>query len=405
MAKFCGKCGTRLEEELGLCPNCDQKEIDRIKSIPSFCVVCGSPMDKQTGTCPNCSKEATVEAPNQQPPSVWEPEVVWQPEPVEQYETVQQSAPVQQYQSEQQYEPIVESAPRHKKNRNSALETVITVLLSIALFLTSFAAVTIFSVRQTATEESINEILDHVDWSDLMEELYAFDTVTQQTVTIDTYVCNYLQAYANISVTERQLESFLEESDIGSFLAEKIAMYANNIFSDDERFRLTQREIVSLLEDDYDVMYEELGVFISTDVLEQLVASFVNGDFLEQVSVDTLKEEIPELYYVLNIGLSYITLTILIVLGLLFIFIMCRNNLSQALCGVGVIFVVLGALFSIPTIIAAWLPDVWENIFGGSVIGAIVGQALSLHLLFFGILLVVGILVLVGRSIVRKRIG
>ena len=29
MAKFCGKCGTKLDEATGLCPNCDAEKIKK----------------------------------------------------------------------------------------------------------------------------------------------------------------------------------------------------------------------------------------------------------------------------------------------------------------------------------------------------------------------------------------
>ena len=28
MAKFCGKCGTKLDEVTGLCPNCDAEKME-----------------------------------------------------------------------------------------------------------------------------------------------------------------------------------------------------------------------------------------------------------------------------------------------------------------------------------------------------------------------------------------
>ena len=30
MAKFCGKCGTKLDEITGLCPNCNAEKIERL---------------------------------------------------------------------------------------------------------------------------------------------------------------------------------------------------------------------------------------------------------------------------------------------------------------------------------------------------------------------------------------
>lgn len=29
MAKFCGKCGTKLDEVTGLCPNCDAEKMEQ----------------------------------------------------------------------------------------------------------------------------------------------------------------------------------------------------------------------------------------------------------------------------------------------------------------------------------------------------------------------------------------
>ena len=35
MAKFCGKCGSRLDETTGLCPNCDAEKLAAIRSEES----------------------------------------------------------------------------------------------------------------------------------------------------------------------------------------------------------------------------------------------------------------------------------------------------------------------------------------------------------------------------------
>lgn len=33
MAKFCGKCGTKLDEKTGLCPKCDGEKLEDQKRI------------------------------------------------------------------------------------------------------------------------------------------------------------------------------------------------------------------------------------------------------------------------------------------------------------------------------------------------------------------------------------
>jgi len=66
MAKFCGKCGTKLDEETGLCPSCGaeklialQKEKEKKVEIvyqKKFCTKCGGPLD-ENGLCPQCDEE------------------------------------------------------------------------------------------------------------------------------------------------------------------------------------------------------------------------------------------------------------------------------------------------------------------------------------------------------------
>ncbi len=34
MAKFCGKCGSRLDEATGLCPRCDAEQLRQLKEQP-----------------------------------------------------------------------------------------------------------------------------------------------------------------------------------------------------------------------------------------------------------------------------------------------------------------------------------------------------------------------------------
>ncbi len=62
MAKFCGKCGTPLDEETGLCPKCDEEKLiasQKEKQVvykKKFCTRCGSDLD-ESGLCPRCDKD------------------------------------------------------------------------------------------------------------------------------------------------------------------------------------------------------------------------------------------------------------------------------------------------------------------------------------------------------------
>ena len=36
MAKFCGKCGSRLDVNTGLCPHCGQEKLETIQGLPKI---------------------------------------------------------------------------------------------------------------------------------------------------------------------------------------------------------------------------------------------------------------------------------------------------------------------------------------------------------------------------------
>ena len=96
MAKFCGKCGAKLDERTGLCPNCDgvpemEKKAEPVPPVRSapvtpqpagqrlgrFCGRCGGPVDPQTGRCPVCDGAARytppVDVSSTMPPSAGNP--------------------------------------------------------------------------------------------------------------------------------------------------------------------------------------------------------------------------------------------------------------------------------------------------------------------------------------------
>ncbi|MBE6718351.1 MAG: zinc ribbon domain-containing protein [Ruminococcaceae bacterium] len=70
MANFCTKCGTRLDIETGLCPQCDCEKINLLKFKPKFCTKCGTPLNAE-GICPSCNPQIT-EIPIEAEPEIQE---------------------------------------------------------------------------------------------------------------------------------------------------------------------------------------------------------------------------------------------------------------------------------------------------------------------------------------------
>ena len=94
-------------------------------------------------------------------------------------------------------------------------------------------------------------------------------------------------------------------------------------------------------------------------------------------------------------------LAFFLLLSALIGFAMCRNSLSQAAIGGGVVFILLGGVTALAAAVVAWIPGLWSSIAGSNLALLLVGSLLTVNALIFAILLAVGILLLVARTVVK----
>ena len=118
MAKFCGKCGARLDVQTCLCPNCDREKL-----------------------------MVNVE------------EVV---------------PPYEMKIMEVGYDVATETA---KKSKLKAVMTLITILLSICFFCTSLLAIGILGVRNAAKSKNIEKMLERISFTEIVENNYDEDNL------------------------------------------------------------------------------------------------------------------------------------------------------------------------------------------------------------------------------------
>ncbi len=369
MANFCGKCGTGLDTATGLCPNCDREQLDAMvtqnvaPNTSNFCLYCGSSIDKQTGLCPNpnCSSNNNGA------------------------DAYIASAP----------QETVESKP--KKSKPTALTTVITILLSICLFITSFFAIVIFDVRNAVKEDNVEKLLDNIQATDLLDS-----TKSATNSDLDRFY-NNMSSKHGIEMADHQLNNFVNRSTVKEFIADKIGDFCEDFFEDEAELKITKREVVNLLQRNSTVIKDEFGVYLMDSELQEIADWIFNEDELVIIDTATLKNSTPALYYILTIGFSYVTMAVFIILSALIIFFMIKNSFSQAVCGVGIDFIIFGGLTGLVAMLAAWITPLWETICADSFIGMIIGNFMAVNALISVILLVLGIAMLVIRGLIIKH--
>ena len=159
---FCSHCGAHLDKATGKCPACDNGANSKPDAYsPAYakagsnyriCRNCGRPIDINSGRCLYCS------------PAVPLRENITCPKCKTIFEKLSGRCPVCGYNIHIDEKPV-----RHKKNK--VLTVILTVIMSILLFVTASSAITLMIFRNATSEESIDMMLEEVDYSDLIDEI------------------------------------------------------------------------------------------------------------------------------------------------------------------------------------------------------------------------------------------
>lgn len=357
MANFCSKCGTAIDQQMGLCPNCDAEKISAIKAqaVASNVAV--------------AEKIEVVAQPSIQQPVVQAPIV----KPV-------QEAPVKQ-----------PKAP--KKARNSKIVTLISVLLAIFLFITASCSVIIYTVRNAVTRDTIEQILDETDVIDILDDVGGSKAINR--------FYNELESRYDLEITDSKLNSFMKKSEINSFLAKKAARFSEDFFEGDAQLKIKKSELVEILYEERELIYNKFGTYLNRSQIEDIVSMIMKEDELVVIDTDELEGNAEAAAYLVGVCFSKILMYIFIVLSIIIIAVMFVNNYLQAMNGTGIIFTIIGGIGSLLALVVA-IPAVLGMISENSGIVGLAGTILTSSSSVSIIMLVVGVLLLVGRGIILK---
>ena len=427
MARFCSRCGSLNDESTGLCPVCDREKLEAMRSPQrkvNFCAVCGTPIDQETGNCPNCTKpieevpaaEATVavettfvaDEPMVEESSAEASEVVIETVAEEPETAVAvQETPV--------FEPIPIQEPAvavEYKKRSGAGKVILTIFLSFLLFITSLLSVVVICVRYTTSQNTIQSVLEEIDYVEVLNNVLQTEEVVSgefgdvtDTRSFSDNLCEYLEEEHGVeNVDSKQIEEFIEESTIMDFISEKAAAYVSDIYSGSDDFDITVKDVEALVEDNAEVFEEHFGVTVTDNEVKKITEWLVDEEMLEEISTSAVKDDSSEIYYVLNIGFSYFTLVILLVLVLLCLVGMGLVDWSKGAMGAGIVFTIIGGLFTAVALVLAGLPALLSSFIGENFISDIVMKVLSANLVVFASVLGLGVLLLVIRCVVRRLV-
>lgn len=400
MANFCTKCGSPMNQN-GLCPRCDAPV------VPLFCTKCGTPKGAD-GRCPHCDVTpsfkfcTTCGAPKGADGLCPNCDAVTPAAPTEVLSEDPGATVLLAEEPVEAAEPVIAPAPQPVK-KASAVTVIITVLLSICLFITTTLSVGVLTVRHTISEGGMENLAEQVDIAEMLKTTGAANGETFNTF------YERLQRDYGVELDDEKLGEMLEDSTVPEYVAEKISDFAEDFFAGEAELVITKDEMVDLvwdnrkliedeIPDDFEIEIDELYMEDCEDIANWLF----NGDEFVILSTDDLRKESVALYQGVSIGLSYLVMGFFMLLSALLLFVMCRNSLSQTAIGSGVVFILLGGFTSLAAAVVAWIPGLWASIAGSNPALTLVGDVLVINAPIFVTMLAVGILLPVIRAIVKK---
>ena len=292
---------------------------------------------------------------------------------------------------------VKKETKRNKKKKSASLTVFTTIILSICLFITSFFAIMIFEIRNILKEENAEALFNNIKISEILDS----DTINEPE-NIKRFH-NYMKDRQGIEIDNQNLDNFIKNSTVKTYIARKIAYFSEDFFNDEAELKITKEEIAELLENNSDIIKNEFGRYLSYNDIEKITDFLFEDEEIVILNSDTLKDTSPLLYYAITFGLSYVNMAVLIFLSILIIFFMIKNTLSQAVCGIGIDFIIFGGLSGLIAVTASLFGSLWKSLCNQSIVGTIVGNFMSAYTYVSVIFLLIGIILLISRRLVIKR--
>ena len=224
-----------------------------------------------------------------------------------------------------------------------------------------------------------------------------------------------------LTVTQEQMQAFLDQSTTKEYLTDKIASYMDDFINGTANTTITTQELAWLIQENNAAIEAELGVEMDEAAQEQVLA------FVEEVNIgEVIRTEVIEnmnripisgsasaqpghtaasgytvgdLMQELRTLTSTAALIISIAINILLIaalFFTNRMRLSATLCCTGIPMTVVGTLLALPTALLQLIPSLLPNPLG-SAVSILAGTVAPVHYSALGL----GIAALVGAIVAK----
>lgn len=414
--KFCTNCGAEIAESSAFCGACGTAvKIPQQEPRPEDDILLKIvPPVLEQGDLQ--IPEGTSEIPIQETPVYQEPV---QEEPAYQEQMQQTSlhqGPVWQEPVQQaavQYAAPVAPAPKKTVKvypKRKAGTVFGSVMLCILVFIFAAAFTLIVGFRAATTQDSGEELVKEMIQAVDITEIPAASLVAEKDYegSVADWIVEKAKAENNgkEQFDERDFEKYVEESKLVQELSEHFGSIVWNVREGEDSEKLNTDDIRKLLEDDRKMIKKHLNFNITDKDINKVVAEVERAKVLEYTSTEFLQDKAGSVYYSVQYGLSEVTLlavAALLLVSILLVFLVNGWKLPPIFGDLGITFTVFGILFAGVTLgIKALGGMLFQKLGNFSFIGGGISNMMDCFLLPSFVILAVGIVLLIVKSLVKK---
>lgn len=360
---FCIQCGNPLSEDARFCARCGTRVEPIVPVAPA--PVAEEPAAQQdfapeTAPEPVVAPEVQPEPPVQEEPApeVPEEETLWQPS---------SQQPVYVDPVEPEYVPPVkvERKPLIAKKPLGLGKKFLVVFLSILAFVFGTATVVALCLRFTLTADNVAAFIEKVDISNM--EAITIVTDAKEDSTVSDWLIQQLESKGvDCSVlSTSDVEDFMDEC-IRPFVQAEAKEFASALLTGKGKASITSDEIWELVEISRRYLAVEHGVFMNDVQAEALVTWVESFGVTEMANTKYLEKEYGSVLETARLVLSWVGAAVfgfLTFLMLLFIW-LTNKCVIRNLNTTGTIATLVGGMFAVFTVINLVFPGLLMTICG-----------------------------------------
>ena len=350
---------------------------------------------------------------------------------------------------------------------------LIAFILCIVMFVVSFVGVTILDIRAVVSRDGISQIISQL----ISGNVFSAPQRPALAVTVGKgvgYPAAEMSAGGNMSgmlvdwaydmikdqfgdelpITKEQVQTFVEESTVKDFVADKVAGLVEDFYAGESETTITVEEITQLIDENKEIIQEQFGVTITqeaVDAVEQMLeeseilapieeqglldyvqqsmggtavpdtdpdssgsqsdsgiqdgsgsqSGSTTGNSGSQLPSASPMETVSQIMELVRTATSYTTVAILggaFALLLVLLFFVTGRSIPATLADTGVVLTLTGLIFSAPTAVCVFNPQLCTSILGDPVGGIVVlifraASTVNFTVLGLGAALIVGAIV------------